>query len=260
MRDSIFSAVFGALSNEMRMSTTANNLANVNTTGYKKDECAFHDTFIRFAHDYVVDAKPYMRDKPLFPEADLMSRVRLSDQYTDLAQGSLQETGNPLDLAISGDGFFKAQVGDEQQLTRAGNFSVDQNGVLVTKQGYPVMVGGGSLAIPPDATNVSIDSGGQISADGAVLGQLDIVDVDDKRALEKVGQNFMRIREDSGANEIPAENMTVEQGYLEKSNVEVVTEMVKMIETQRAFQSYQKVMTSTDQIDRRMIMTLGRSY
>lgn len=260
MRDSIFSAVFGALSNEMRLATTANNLANVNTTGYKKDECAFHDTFMRFAHDYLVDEKTYIRGEKLFPESDLVARARLSKQYTDISQGSLQQTGNPLDLAISGEGFFKAQVGDEAQLTRAGNFTLDTNGVLVTAQGYPVLVGGGPVSIPPNS-KVTVDPSGQISADGEIVGTIDVVTVDNVRELEKMGQNFFRIKEGSDAAEIPApDNVTVEQGYLEKSNVEVVTEMVNMIETQRAFQAYQKIITSTDQIDRRLIMTLGRSY
>ena len=165
MRDSSLSALFGALSNEMRMSTVANNLANVNTTAYKKDSMAFHDVFTRFAHDYVVTTKTYLRGKDMFPEPKIMAKPRLADQAVDFTQGSLKKTGNQLDVALSGEGFFKVEAPEGTLYTRAGAFLVDATGTLVTQQGNTVLVGGGPLVLPPGA-KMTVDDGGNISVNG----------------------------------------------------------------------------------------------
>ncbi|WP_421900955.1 flagellar basal-body rod protein FlgF [Maridesulfovibrio sp.] len=253
MRSSIFSALFGAMSNEHRIDISANNLANVNTTGFKRDNCAFQDTFIRFAHDYVADAKPYLRDKDQLPEAKIMARPRLSEEVIDMSQGSFQKTGNPLDLAIRGDGFFKVQKNGETLLTRNGVFTLSSEGTLVTEQGYPVMANGGEVNLPP-RSRVAVDGEGVIFADGQEVGRLDFVQPADYRALKKQGENLF-INE---GGEIPAEG-EVAQGYIEKSNVEVVNEMVAMIECQRSFEMYQKMITTTDQLDQKVIQQVGRA-
>jgi len=257
MRDSTFSALFGALSNELRMSTIANNLANVNTTSYKKDKIAFHDTFQRFAHDYLGDAKPFLRDKDMWPKPNVMARPRLSDQQIDFSQGSLKQTGNQLDFAISGEGFFKIQVGDEQLLTRAGNFVVSAEGTLMTPEGHPVLGGGSPIDLPPTAT-IQADGGGALRVGDDQVAQLDVVTVTDLTQLEKVGKNAYRIKEGGAAEEIEAEDAVVEQGYLEKGNVEVVTEMVAMIETQRAFEAYTKVIRGDSELDTKLLTQVGR--
>ncbi|WP_321404799.1 flagellar basal-body rod protein FlgF [Maridesulfovibrio sp.] len=252
MRSSIFSALFGAMSNEHRIDISANNLANVNTTGFKRDNCAFQDTFVRFAHDYVADAKPYLRDKDLLPEPKIMARPRLSEEVIDMAQGSFQKTGNQLDLAIRGDGFFKVQKDDGTYLTRNGVFTLSSEGVLVTEQGYPVMANGGEVTLPP-RSRVSVDGEGVIFADGQEVGRLDFVQPSDVRDLKKNGENLF-VNE---GTEVPAEGEVV-QGYIEKSNVEVVNEMVAMIECQRSFEMYQKMISSTDQLDQKVIQQVGR--
>jgi len=255
MRDSSLSALFGALSNEMRMSTIANNLANVNTTAYKKDTMAFHDVFTRFAHDNVVTTKSFLRDKDMFPDPNIMAKPRLSEQAVDFSQGGLQKTGNPLDLALSGEGVFRVQAPEGILYQRAGNFAVDVNGTLVNKDGHPIMVDGGQLNIPAGA-EVTVDSGGGIYLDGQPSGNLDLVTFDTIGKLERVGSNMFRAPE--GAAEQPPEDLTVQQGFLEKGNVEVVTEMVSMIESQRSFAMYAKVMQNSDQMDRKMITQLSR--
>ncbi|CCH47999.1 flagellar basal-body rod protein FlgF [Pseudodesulfovibrio piezophilus] len=256
MRDSSLSAIFGALSNEMRMSTIANNLANVNTTAYKKDTMAFHDVFTRFAHDHVVTTKSYLRDKDMFPRPDIMAKPRLSEQTIDFSQGSLQETGNQLDIALSGEGLFKVQSPSGMLYTRAGNFVVDSTGTLVTEQGTPVMVSGGSLTVPPGA-KLSVDEGGNISVNGNPTGSFDLVTFDDIGRLERVGGNFYRAQE-GAAEVVPPDDLVVQQGFIEKGNVEVVTEMVSMIETQRSFTMYTKMIQGTDQLDKTMIQSLSR--
>jgi len=255
MRDSSLSALFGALSNEMRMSTIANNLANVNTTAYKKDSMAFHDVFTRFAHDNVVTTKSFLRGKDMFPQPDIMAKPRLSDQTIDFSQGSMQKTGNQLDLALSGEGLFKVQAPEGNLYTRAGNFLVDNTGTMVTQQGHPVMVDGGPLSVPPGA-KVDVNPGGGISINGEPAGTLDLVTFEDIGQLERVGSNMYRAPD--GAAETPPDDLTVQQGFLEKGNVEVVTEMVSMIETQRSFTMYSKMIQTTDQLDKSMIQKLSR--
>ncbi|QGY41617.1 flagellar hook-basal body complex protein [Pseudodesulfovibrio cashew] len=255
MRDSSLSALFGALSNEMRMSSIANNLANVNTTAFKKDSMAFHDVFTRFAHDNVVTTKTFLRDKDLFPSPDIMAKPRLSEQNIDFTQGPMQKTGNQLDLALSGEGLFKIQAPEGMLYTRAGNFLVDAAGTLVNQQGYPVMVSGGALNVPPGA-QVTVDDGGNVSINGVASGTFDLVQFDNQGGLERVGSNMYRAPE--GAAEQPPDDLVVSQGFLEKGNVEVVTEMVSMIETQRTFAMYAKMLQSTDQLDRNMITKLSR--
>lgn len=255
MRDSSLSALFGALSNEIRMSSIANNLANVNTTGFKKDSMAFHDVFTRFAHDHVVTTKTFLRDKDLFPAPNIMAKPRLSEQNVDFTQGGMHKTGNQLDLALSGEGLFSVQAPEGTLYTRAGNFLVDTSGTLVNQQGYPVLAGGGPVNVPPGAS-ITVDDGGNISINGDQAGTLDLVTFDQIGRMERVGANMYRAPD--GAAPLPPEDVVVSQGYLEKSNVEVVTEMVSMIETQRSFSAYSKMLQNTDQMDKNMILRLSR--
>ena len=257
MRNSSYSALFGALSNEIRMSTIANNLANVNTTAYKKDQMAFHATFTRFSHDYLVDSKSFIRDKDLFPKANIMAKARLSDQQTDFSQGSLQKTGNQLDFALTGDGFFKVQSGGDVLYTRAGNFLVDSGGTLMTQDGNPVLVDGGPISIPPGA-DVVVGPDGGFSINGEQAGVFDIVTFDDLAVMEKVGSNYYRPSEGGDGAEVEVTEGIVQQGFLEKGNVDVVTEMVAMIETQRSFTMYSKMIQGTDELDKKLITQIGR--
>lgn len=254
MEMSMYSAVFGALSTEMRLNLSANNLANVNTTGYKRDRVSFEDTFRRYAHDYHMDPRSDLRQDELLPRADIIAKPRLAEQKIDFSQGGLALTGNPLDLAIQGPGFFKVQNGGTTYYTRNGAFHRSAEGLLVTDQNYPVMGGGGPIDLPEGKT-VSVDANGAVYVDGAPTGQIDVVTVQNPEAMRKFGNNLFtsaggaQVRE--GALE---EGVTqVAQGYLEKPNVEVVEEMVSMIETQRSFEAYQKVMTSSNELDNKAI-------
>lgn len=260
MRESMYSALFGAMSNEMRMDQVANNLANTNTTGFKRERVAFKDTFVRFAHDNLVDAKPYVRDKELWPKPYVAARPRLYESRTDFSQGSLQTTGNPLDFALSGDGFFKVRGPDgNEYFTRSGSFQMTADGRLITEQGFEVLgQGGGTISLPPRG-QVQVDAGGQIRAGAEVVGALQLSAVSDPNALEKVGNNLFRLRPNSRAEETAPSGLTVQQGALEKPNVEVVSEMVAMIEVQRAFEMYQKLIVGTDEMDRKVITQVGKA-
>ncbi len=258
MRESMYSALFGAMSNEHRLDAIANNLANVNTTGYKKDNHAFHDTFQRFAHDHVTDTRQHLQDKEIWPRAYVQARPRLSGQYCDMSQGSIQVTGNPLDVALVGDGFFKVRSPQGDFLTRSGSFTLASDGRLLTEQGFEVLGGDSPVTLPRD-NNLTIDATGAIFADGNQVGTLDLTSVSDPKALEKVGQNLYQIKRGSQATEQPPVGLTVQQGYLEKANVEIVGELVNMMEAQRAFEIYQKIMTTTDTMESLVINKVGQT-
>jgi flagellar basal-body rod protein FlgG len=261
MQESMFSGLFGALTNEYRMANIANNLANINTAGYKRDVISFKDTFRMFAHDVVMEPVNNIRSKKLFPDPQHMARPRIATVKTDHSQGALKLTGNPLDVAITGEGFFTFVINGENFYSRNGHFIVNAEGTLVTPQGYTVAgAGGAELVIPPGITNVHIAHDGFIYADNEPVGQIQVTTVDDLTALQKVGQNLYRIRENSGAAEVEIpEGTTLQQGYIETANVEVVYEMVNMIEAQRQFEAYQKVMQTSDTLDREAITKIGRS-
>jgi flagellar basal-body rod protein FlgG len=256
MQDAMYSAMFGAMSNEIRVDLIANNMANVNTTGYKKDQVTFHDTFLRFAHDSVVDTKTYLRGENVFPRPDILAKPRLSGQYVDMSQGSLAPTGNPLDLAISGEGFFQVQTPDGDYLTRNGSFVVSSDGTLVTEQGYPVLGEGGPIVIPQGA-QVQIDHDGVIRQGGAEVGQIGVYTVDDPTQLEKIGSNLFGVG-GAALAPVPAENAVVQQGFLEKSNVEVVSEMVSLIESQRGYEAYSKVIKGSSELSEQLLQKVGR--
>ena len=148
MRESMYSALFGAMSNEHRVDVIANNLANVNTTGYKKDNLSFHDTFQRFAHDYVTDTRQNLQENHLWPNPYVQARPRLSGQYSDQTQGSMQATGNALDFALVGEGFFKVRSPKGDFMTRSGSFQLASDGRLITEQGYEVLSGGSPITLP----------------------------------------------------------------------------------------------------------------
>jgi flagellar basal-body rod protein FlgG len=256
MQDAMYSAMFGAMSNEIRVNQIANNMANVNTTGYKKDQLTFHDTFLRFAHDSVVDTKNYLRGETVFPRPDILAKPRLSDQIVDMSQGSLAHTGNPLDVAISGEGFFQVQAPGGDYLTRNGSFLVSADGMLVTEQGYPVLGEGGPVSIP-QASPVQIDEQGVIFQDGAEVGQIGVYTVDDPAQLEKVGSNLFGTTANALAP-VPAEDAVLYQGYVEKSNVEVVTEMVSLIESQRSYEAYAKIIKDSNELSTQLLEKVGK--
>jgi flagellar basal-body rod protein FlgG len=247
--------VFGALTQQHRLDTIANNLANVNTTGFKADKLSFRDTFRRYAHD-LLDPNTSLRDRVPWPQGNVLAQPRICEQVTDMSQGAMRSTGNPLDLAIAGDGFFRIQTPEGEFLTRQGVYHRSSEGFVVDGHGNQLLGDGGPLQIPEDGT-VVIDASGQVSVNGEALDVISLVRVEDPRSLEKIGQSMFRVKPDSNAQPVPAEDATVEQGFLEAANVEVVSEMVNMIEALRAFEAYQKMISGTFEQDKKAITEVG---
>lgn len=261
MQQAMFSSLFGALTTEHRMNFIANNLANVNTTGYKKQTLAFKDTMASYAHDEIREPLMNLKSKPLFPEAQNMARPRIAVSKIDFSQGTMEFTGNALDLSISGENaFFRIQTPTGPYLTRSGHFVLSNDGTIMTPNGHPLLGGGGNIVIPEGTRNIHITGDGQVIADGVAINNIELVSVDNPQNLEKMGYNLYKSRNnvDVAEGNAFAEGARIEQGFLEKANVEVVSEMVNMIEVNRQFEAYQKVMQTADALDRAANEKLGK--
>lgn len=258
MQSSMFSGLFGALTAEMRLNNISNNLANVNTTGYKQDNLAFRDTFVMYAHDQIMEPTFSVRSKKLFPDPDHKARVRPAVAQTDFSQGSMKVTGSKLDVAISGKGFFKIQTPQGEYYSRNGHFNLSAEGIIVTDQGFPVLGDGGPVTIPAGTKDIVIAEDGRVYADEAMVGQIGVVAVDDEGGLEKLGNNMYRPRNGREVAEVESDAVLA-QGFVETANVNVVYEMVNMIEAQRQFEAYQKIMQTSDTIDKTAVEKVGRN-
>ena len=188
MQVSIYNSLFGALTQEYRLDITANNLANVNTTGYKQEELAFRDVFKRYAHD-LLDPNMSVKGGVRWPEPNIICEPRIGKTGTDFDQGSLKRTGNPLDLAIQGEGFFRIRTPEGNFYSRNGAFHLSSDGRIVTAQGYELLAGGQAVQVPPNS-NIKVNSGGDILADGEQVAQIDVVSFEDLSALNKRGENL----------------------------------------------------------------------
>ncbi len=229
MDQGIYTAAAGAKTMEERLAVISNNIANSNTTGFKKDAIAFEQ---------------YMREldtEGLFPGQYSAVPVDVISQqyYIDTTQGGYQETGNPLDMALMGDGFFVVNTADGPRYTRSGAFQLSAEGLLTTAQGYTVQGEGGEIALA--GGHVTVDDAGNVLLDGAVIDRLQVVDIQGAD-LERAGQGLFKVRD--GAAPAAVETPQVKQGALESSNVEPVSEMVNLINTQRTYESFQKVIKS----------------
>ncbi len=260
MQETMYSAVFGALSTEHRMNFIANNLANVNTNGYKRDQLAFKDTMASFAHDEIREPIATVRSKMLFPEPKNMARPRIAVDKIDFSQGAMKFTGDPLDVSITGQGFFKVNTPEGEFYTRNGHFVLGPEGNVLTPQGFALQGTGGPVNIPAGTKDVLIASDGQVFADGELINTITLVGVDNPDNLEKHGQNLFRARENVNVAEtdVLAEGTRMSQGFLESANVEVVTEMVNMIEVNRMYEAYQKVIQTSDTVDRDAIQKVAK--
>lgn len=258
MQQSSISAVFGALSNEMRLNIIANNLANANTAGYKGDTVAFQDVFRRIATDANPDPRGDLSQKILLPRPIVVAKPRVAEQTVDMTQGSLENTQNPFDLAITGPGFFRVMTPQGVFLTRNGQFYRDSGGQLVTNQGYPVMGVGGPVIIPEGKT-VVVNASGNVLVDNQVVATVEVTDADPK-TLKKVGSSlFTGISGAPNTRAIVPGETIINQGYLEKPNVQVVAEMVNMIDAHRSYEAYSKIITTSQEMDQSAITKVGET-
>jgi len=217
MNSGLYAACAGLLARTQALELAANNLANINTTGYKAQRPTFRSLLASASTNVAGDGV-----------AQAVNNMGvLGDSRTDGAQGSLEHTGSDLDFAIEGEGWFAVQSGKQRLYTRNGNFHLDRNGQLVTVEGNVVAGAGGTITIPPGKLSVSSD--GTISVDGALAGQLKIVSFAPGTPLVPAGNSYFEV---PAGSERPASGRLV-QGSLEGSNVNGVMAAVGLVALQR---------------------------
>lgn len=181
--------------------------------------------------------------------------ARLDKIAIDFTQGNLMETGNNLDFALKGDGFFKIQAGDRTLYTRDGTFSLNENGELITSEGYYVLGQYGSIVA--QAGDFTINEDGEIIRDGQIIDRLDIVDIDNKEYLRKEGNNLYKILEGVEPQETTFGGQVL-RGYLEGSNINTIKEMVDMISILRSYESSQRMVKYQDELIGKVVNEVGR--
>ncbi|NLK75579.1 MAG: flagellar hook-basal body protein [Clostridiales bacterium] len=240
----LYTAYTGMSNEQKRLDIIANNLANAATTGYKK-ESVTNQSFDNVLAIKIRDESEAYNDRPI---GQMTLGVKLGEAYTNYGQGSLRQTNNTYDLAIEGKGFFNIQYTDRAgntsiRYTRDGSFTMTNDGYIVDKEGNHLMGEAGEIMIPSDSMDVTIDSTGNIFADGIYIDRLLISDFDNYDYLSKTGDTMYELLD--GAVEVPSDGI-IRQGFIEQSNVNVVSEMIEMITITRAYEANQKVLQSMD--------------
>ena len=252
MNLALWSAKTGLDAQNTQMAVIANNLANANTTGYKSDRAAFQDLLYQNVRQVGAQSTQNTQYSTGLTLGTGVSIVATEKDYT---QGSVTQTNGSLDLSVSGRGFFQITMPDGTlAYTRDGSLSLDNQGNVVTASGYPLSP---AITIPAGTQSVTIGADGSVSIVSATnktttIGQIQLADFVNEEGLQPTGNNLLVESAASGAPQVgtPGTNGlgTVQQGSLETSNVNTVTELVNMIECQRAYEMNSKAITTADQM------------
>lgn len=253
MNPALWVAKTGLDGQQTRLSVIANNLANVNTTGFKRSRAVFEDLLYQNVRQVGAQSS---QDTVLPSGLSLGTGVRLVSTEKLHTQGNVIQNGNPLDIAIEGRGFFQILLPDGSiGYTRDGSFQMDAQGQMVNANGYVLQPG---ITIPANTLSVTIGSDGVVSVLGAgsttptQVGTVQTVDFINPAGLQAIGKNLFLETASSGSPQAGTPGLnglgTLVQGSLESSNVNVVEEMVNMIETQRAYEMNAKAVSTTDQM------------
>lgn len=225
------------------MEVIANNLANLATPAFKRESVQFEQ--------YVV---PMPATEAEEPGTVNVSFVLDRGVVRDLSDGRLEPTGAPLDVAITGSGYFVVRTPDGDRYTRNGHFKLDNGGRLVTDDGYAVQGDAGEIVVQPEDGMLHIATDGTVNTDKALLGKLRLVTFPDERALKKAGASLYTAENQQPQ---PAAKVQIHQGMVEKSNVEPMLEITHMIEVMRAYQSTAELTRSGEDLLKQAIEKLG---
>jgi len=248
----LYMAQAAMLVQQSRLYLIGNNLTNLHTAGYKRDEAlqsSFAEMMIYRTQSAKTAAAPVASSSAAGSAAH---SVAVSQTYSSLAEGRLNYTGRNLDLALTGESFFQVQTGDGFLYTRNGRFITDQAGFLATAEGHRVWTDGGPLLI--GSAQVSIRSDGAIFDGESYLGRLQTYVFSDDAVLMKSGDNFFRLDRGSA---IVDENARLWPGYLESANTDLAREMTAMIQVRRSYEAAQKVMLTYDSMLNKAANELG---
>ena len=254
MNRAIYPILSGAVAQEKRLQVFANNLANVNTAGFKQDQQGFRGLLARAnstaasvtsSHGVVstLSVRPSGPTERVFAEAKAIR--------TAFEPGRIRITGNPLDVAIQNNGFFEVKTADGVRYTRNGIFSLDNQRRLVTNLGHPVMGIKGEIKVPPG--NIQINAEGGIQVDGNPIGAIKVVEFPDNQMPMKFAEGLF-----IGGKPTVSLRPQVQSGHIEESNVNSLSEMVKMIQGMRSYESAQKLIQTLDHMTDTAIQDLGR--
>lgn len=252
----LFTAYTGMSNEQKRLDVLSNNLANAATVGYKS-EGTTNQSFDNMLAIKINDSSKLWTDEAI---GDVTLGVKLGEVYTDYSQGSLRETGNTFDLAIEGTGFFAVNVTNENgdaktMYTRDGSFKMTSDGFIVDSEGNQLIGSGGYVQVPTNASDIVIDSTGNLYADGEYVDTIQLVDFEDYDYLGKYGTNLYQAVDGAETKEATG---LIHQGYTEQSNVNSVKEMVKMITITRAYEANQKVLQAFDSTLQKACNDIGR--
>lgn len=263
----VYTALSGAIAQSQRLDTIANNLANVNTPAFKKDQQVFKEYLTANEKPSEVIQAPRI---PASVESfyDMQgadkSYVDSAGTYTNFSQGSLRATNNPLDVAVDGKGFFEIATPNGVRFTRLGAFKIDGNGQLVTKDGHPVLKSGGEGEDPASRvfrvtgeSQITITDKGDVMEGENNLGRLSLIDIPDKDSISKIGGALYEFKSNAKPEIVNIASPSIKQGFLEMSNVNIVQEMTDMIATTRAFESTQKAISAYDGMADKLINVVG---
>lgn len=220
------------------LETVANNIANMSTTGYRREGVVFSE--------FVVDTGR---------GAASLSMAHANARMTDEAQGALVQTNGTFDFAIEGPGYFLLASPEGDRLTRAGSFTPSAEGILVAPDGAALLDAGGTpVFVPPDADRIALGADGTLSADGNPIAQVGLWQPEDPLAMTRAEG----VRFDPGGPPVPAEEARIVQGFVERSNVDPVSEITRMIEVQRAYELGRTFLDREDDRVRNAIRTIGQ--
>ncbi len=246
MQNTIWNAVAGSLYQMKQLDVIANNLANANTNGFKADHMSF-DAYLAQIQERRFTG----------PRERLSSIHKQMRMHTDHSQGVLKTTSNSLDLAIGGEGFFTIETPDGSMYTRAGNFTLNEQGQVVTTEGNLVLGESGALQLQTGiAADLVFNEQGMLYQAGEEVGRLQITRVDNPETLQKAGGKLFRATQDTRTEVM--ETPDVHQGVLEGSNVNMVKEVVGIVQAGRSFEAYQRMISLVDDINRRATQQLGQ--
>lgn len=226
---------------QRQMDMVANNIANVNTTGFKAEQMLFEEYKM-----------PVASHRGFAGDDQALSYVQDWATVQDFSTGAMVQSGSPLDVAINGDGFFAVQTANGERWTRAGSFQLNNTGTLVDLSGNPVLGEGGPIQFGPEESDITIASDGSISSSAGPKGKLRIVEFEEPQALIRQGSNLF-----SGGEPIAPANSAVMQGFVERSNVSGVAEMSEMIRVTRTYESIASLAQKQDELRRSAIQRLG---
>ncbi len=247
----IYTSASGLMAQQMKQETIANNVANINTTGYKRDQ----SLLTTFPHMLLTTVSRHFGPAAHRGVGSMNLGSLVEENAVVFTQGQVYETENPLDIALEGEGFFAVMTPDGIRYTRSGHFLRDSEGSLVTPQGYRVLGAAGPVTLPGE--NISVDQYGSITHNGQFIDRLALVEFENPETLRKQGGSFFEAVQQTQVDNNLGLNSRVHQGFLEGSNIDMVEEITQAITAFRIYEANQKALQAQDELLGKCVNEVG---